>query len=180
MSAVHRLLLAAALGAAPLSAAAQPSEPIPPGRQVRVWLVPRSEPPFTASVLSTSRDSLLLRTRPGTGDSLLLGWREVRRLDWLDGRRSHWQSGAGIGLVVGALVGYAIGNKTGQSDPSFSEIHEFVGLVAGAGGGLATGAVVGAFIKTDRWRRVPLAPHPGGEVAAWPSRALVVGWTIRI
>ena len=112
----------------------------------------------------------------------------VARLEAYAGRRSHWLLGAGIGFVVGAGATYVLLNPPGTNSTALCDQSanqdaigsgECLGLTAlggVVGGGL--GALVGMFIKSDRWTDVPrerlrltVVPQRHGRFAVGASLA---------
>ena len=69
-------------------------------------------------------------------------------------RRSRSREGALIGAVTGAVIG----DSRYERESAFHlrrEIYGAAGGVVGALAGLAAGAVIGSFFKTDVWSEVP-------------------------
>lgn len=103
--------------------------------------------------------------------------KSVSRVEASAGTRSHWLAGAGIGFAVGWTVAYVAlssGGSTSTCDQSANQDAASVGgciaLATLVGGmpGFGLGAVAGLFIRSERWREVPLnrlrvsaGPEPG-------------------
>lgn len=163
------ILAALLMGATSLSA--QTSVPRP-GDRVRITVtcpdrsrvsVPGREGPCrTEGILAgVGADSLELS---GGGTTRRYGLDAVRALEVRDGTRSHWLIGAGGGLVAGTVGMVAILNSGGSTAPCDRSANQdaissgaCLGLYAlGGAGGAGLRALVGSFIRTDRWRAVPL------------------------
>ena len=81
-----------------------------------------------------------------------------------DGSRTHFWAGAGIGALAGTLIGGVIGST---QHPAQEESWGWsltcpspataCGVALGLPGGFLLGGVVGALIKSDRWRPVPVS-----------------------
>ena len=89
----------------------------------------------------------------------------VKRLEVVTGRKSKAGTGALLGLVVGAVTGAYLGNYWGSVDCSGTvgfticvEKGEAAALAAlGFGlGGAGLGAIIGSFVKVDRWDEIPI------------------------
>jgi hypothetical protein len=73
------------------------------------------------------------------------------------GRKRNTLKGAAIGAVVGAALGFAMHvdpQNCGMNSPNACSRGEAIGI--GTLGGAAWGAIIGAFVKSDRWVHVPL------------------------
>ena len=156
----------------PSLAGAQPPR-LAPGQQVRATAREFGLVRAPATIESINGDTLVLRS----GATRLVPLASVERLEVYAGRRSHWLLGGGIGLVVGAGVTYTVlrsGGSTALCNQSQNQDAMNSGeclALAAAGGvvGAGLGALVGAFIKSDRWEdvspdrfRLGLAPRPSG------------------
>lgn len=89
----------------------------------------------------------------------------VSRVEVGTGTKSHWLPGAAIGFAVGwtaAYVALSSGGSTSTCDQSANQdavsVGECVALSALVGGvpGFGLGALVGIFIRSERWQDVPL------------------------
>lgn len=163
-----------------LSVAQQPR--LAPGQQVRATARDFGLVRARATIEAINSDTVVLRS--GTTHRVPLT--SLERLDVHAGRRSHWLLGAGIGFVVGAGATYAVlssGGSTALCNQSANQDAIGTGecLALAAGGGLAgagLGALVGTFIKSDKWEEVPterfrlgLVPRPRGGVTLSASLA---------
>ncbi len=77
-----------------------------------------------------------------------------------DGSRTHFWAGAGIGSLAGALIGGVIGWGQHSADGGWGwslTCNTACGVALGAADGFLLGGVVGALIKSDRWRPVPVS-----------------------
>ena len=117
-----------------------------------------------------------------------LPFRSIAKLEVSAGEGSASGIGAAIGclsgLVIGGAVGYAVGNESCGSGGGLGSIDFCVEKPASAvllalGGGLVgagIGALVGSYIKTERWAYVQLenirvgpAPQTVSGLALWMS-----------
>ena len=79
----------------------------------------------------------------------------IEKLWRVSGEKGHALTGALIGLPAGALAGLAFSALT--CDEAFSELCTFVGLLAGSGLGVITGAIIGSSIKSVSWQKVDVS-----------------------
>jgi hypothetical protein len=93
-----------------------------------------------------------------------LAWQHFTRLFVSVGHTRNSGTGALIGLAIGGVVGAVLGVSHGavlrvdcesNCDPGVADAA--VGGIVLGGAGALLGAVVGAFVRTDRWVRV--IPH---------------------
>jgi len=146
------LLLAAALGALPVPAFAQPSGPPASGARVRFRTDSAGDTWVQGTLLGASRDSLWLR-RQASGDTLVMERAQLRRIQAFAGRTSNAVKGAEVGVAVGAAVGFGLLLEfSSGAHKSTGEVLFATGLVGAAGG--LVGALVGSGIKSDRWTDV--------------------------
>jgi hypothetical protein len=166
-------LLAPILLFMPLQGAlAQERPPAPePGARVRVTF-PCGQSPETAPtarawcraegpLLGLEADVITLGA-PGPTSRYALD--ELGGLEVSEGRRGHARVGAGAGFLAGigaALVVLNSGGSTAPCDRARNQdamsAGECIGWKAAGGiAGAALGALVGALIRTERWRDVPL------------------------
>lgn len=127
------------------------------GTRVRVLTSQRARP-LVGTLVRSTPDSVVV-------DATVIARGSVRRLEVSAGRKSHWLTGAGIGLLVGAGVG-AIAASGSDGCGNIGPLDASCTLaIAGVGGAIGTplGALVGAMVRTDRWRVVPLG-HVGFRV----------------
>lgn len=94
----------------------------------------------------------------------------ITALDVSTGRRRLIGKGALIGAGIGAVM-YAYGMRS-IDDADANEKSAV--LAAALGTGAFYGAAVGAFIKTDRWVAVPIAPAPVSSTAAKGRKVLTL------
>lgn len=172
-------------GSFPHLAAQEPPPVLEAGSRIR--LIYPCEPSVSGSARAPDRDCRSAgRLARLTGDTLVIeagdstsahALESVRRVDISAGTRSHWLAGAAIGFAVGGTVAYVAlssGGSTGTCDRSANQdavsAGECVALatLVGAIPGFGLGALVGTFIRSERWQAVPLdrlrvsaGPEPG-------------------
>jgi hypothetical protein len=149
---------------------ATPIAPPAPGERVR-YSVSDQTHPTAATVVDAGEGWMVVR--PDRGREVRVATDGLTRLEVARGRRSRAAEGAGLGFLTGAAVGGVLGlTACIDAAPSdrfgFSTQNDYcssgnagLGLVVGGvfgAGGAALGALVGAAIKTDHWRRVPTHP----------------------
>jgi hypothetical protein len=122
----------------------------------------RRSPRMTTGQLRTlDGDSLRISTQ-STDTGLVIPTAYVDRLLVVDGRRSRFWTGAGIGLLAGAAIGGVIGSTQEWCLISFGDCDDpatGLGVIIGAPAGFLIGGVVGAVIRSDRWRAVSVNDH---------------------
>jgi hypothetical protein len=154
--------LALALAAGAASARAEEALPVGPGVRVRIAVASsRDRLEGTVQALDQrflsviSDDHQLVQVPRSTITALETGW----------GRRGNARKGLVIGAMVGAGGGLlACAASAGGDDWPFDDEHDSVcndgdwvavpAVAAAVYGGI--GALIGHFIKTDRWMAVPL------------------------
>ena len=137
------------------------------GERVRISKRPKSErygDPIIGSVTDQRMDTLVVLVE-GAGRVIRIPLSSVKRLEVVTGRKSKAGAGALVGLVTGAITGALLGNYWGSVSCSGTygfticlEKGEAAALSA-LGFGLAgagLGALVGSFIKVDRWETIPV------------------------
>ena len=160
------MLYAISLGVPVFSAAQAPGSPegmVQAGSRVRILSPVFGDKTQTATVVSSSPESLVFRLNAGS-EAQTLKTSTITRMDVSTGTRAHKLKGALIGLatgaVLGGIVGYATWQKPTCKDPSggFGCIALDFGrsgdaaFAAGAAGILGTfaGMLIGAR-HTDTW-----------------------------
>jgi hypothetical protein len=86
------------------------------------------------------------------------------RIEVSGGVRSRWKAGAAVGLVVGAAGTYVLLSRGGSTSPCDESANQDAIGAAGCAGltalggvaGAGLGALVGRFVKIERWRDVRL------------------------
>jgi hypothetical protein len=158
------LVLAALSTAQRPDADAQASRP-EPGARIRVAArgVVGARPRQLAGVLvRLAADSLVVDTEPG--GTLALPTTDIEALAVSRGKHGHALAGAGVGFLVGAGVAYAVLSSGGSTSPCDETANQdaigstaCLGLAALGGAAAAgLGAVIGGFVRTERWQDVPL------------------------
>jgi len=146
--------------------------PIAAGSRVRILSPVFGGRTQTATVISSSPESLAFRLNDGSAPQTLTNT-TITRIDVSTGRRGHKLKGALIGLATGALVGGIIGYATWQR-PTCKDPNGGFGCIAidfGRGGDAAfaggAAGILGSFVgfligarETDTWAPVivPQAP----------------------
>ena len=124
---------------------------IPTGTRVRI--VVGSSESFTGNLLRLTSDTLAVAT--GSGGALVqLPTSRLSSIELSEGRDRLGGSvkGAGIGVLAGGLIGgIALRRSEGPG------IAALAGLFAGGILGGGTGAIVGAIVAPERWRRLSLS-----------------------
>jgi hypothetical protein len=124
------------------------------GDRIRVRL--RSDDSFRARFAAASQDTLWYAVDKRPLDERRLPFASIEGLDRRDGSRSHLLVGALLGLVAGAGIGALI--STSEEAGTTQWVATLIYGVAGAGGGLVVGSVVGVCIRSDRWAPVYDSP----------------------
>lgn len=160
----HTAVLLVVLSAVIQGVAAQDPLAIAAGERVRLTLA-SGRPAVVGLLVTQDRDSLHVRPQPDA-PPIALARAGVTSVDVSLGHHGHAGTGALAGLVVGGVAGAALGGSCGG---------DF--LCPGAGGGAlllgatgtAFGAIVGLFVRSERWEpvypkqvEVGLVPVPGG------------------
>jgi hypothetical protein len=172
MRSANLLPVILALASAGDAAAQRPA--VEPGQRVRITAPLVGLQEVTATVFSVGGGALVV-----TGDSTVrVRLEDVTRLEVSRGRKSNCASGLGWGFLAGATTGVVIGLASGSERQG----SLFGGgcwmlcsagakaMVAGAALGTAgavVGLVVGAIVRSEKWKRVPL---DGVRVSIVPRR----------
>jgi len=173
-------LLGVSLAVLPLAplAAQSTAPPVPPGARVRVRV---DSPPPPRTVIGTVRtiDADTLALAPSGGGAVeRVPLTAIDRLEVSRGRgvvASHVLIGALAGAAVGGLLGGA-GSSCGGDQ--WCSLFRGLAVTGGVALGGLVGAGVGALIKGEKWRTVPLEPRasavplPGGRVGVGVSLGL--------
>ena len=97
--------------------------------------------------------------RPDGGGPIKLSLASITRMDVSLGRRRSVIQGLAAGVLAGLLISLAMPvdpNACGPGEENFCSRGEaIIGATLGTG---AIGAVVGTFIKRERWTRITIAP----------------------
>ncbi len=175
---VIALATVALLGAAlPFTLAAQTdsvAQPLFPGTRVRVSSVARLKP-VTGVVLTSTRDSLLVRAEPA-GDTATFAVAQLSRLEVSAGSRTHRLRGAALGFGSGAVLGALVGVATYTKPDCRDFCLDFgPGFDAAAGAVFlgAVGSVAGLLIgsrSSESWVSVAGGSAPAVRVGIGPAR----------
>jgi hypothetical protein len=115
-----------------------------------------------ASIVALSPDSIEFRYERGYGDARL-PLRSIESLLVSDGSRTTGEGarrGAGRGFVTGVVLGGALAAVTlvacGGRECFGAETYGLIAVPLVIGGTTAAGAVIGATVPGEKWRRVDL------------------------
>lgn len=156
-----------------------PCEPEEPAREESTGRACRAE----GSLALMAGDTLVVE---GENSASRHDLNDLSRVQVSSGKKSHWLVGAAIGFVVGTGAAYAAlssGGSTGTCDQSANQdaisTGECIALSALVGGfpGAGVGTVVGLFIRSERWRDVPIA-GPRVGLRAVPGAGVQLELTI--
>jgi hypothetical protein len=161
---------------APVSDTAPVAGAVTPGTRVRITRT--YDGPRTGTLVALGPDTALVRWQPGepVAEVPLV---ETTRFEVAHGHRRQSLRGAGTGLLVGAVSGFVLGAATYTGCEGQTNCLDIVGSAEGAGAiggivlggvGVVLGAVVGAFVRSERWRTVPLARARVGYGVPAPGR----------
>ena len=157
------------------AAGAQSIPPLDRGARVRMesMAIKRRE---TGIVIGTAGDTLVLATNGGR-DTLAVSAGAIDRLELSQGTSSR----SGAGMVYGGLIGLGagvVGLGVLLSGNDCSGCAVLLAVPVGTmivGGGI--GAVVGAFIRGERWEPVPLV---GRRSAVMPGARPAIGLSVSV
>jgi hypothetical protein len=155
-------LIAAMIFAAPVKLGAQENRSIEPRDRVRITLK-RDHSAFVGTIQTVEGNALVIQ-RKALG-LRTVAFRDIAKLEVSRGERTGALKGAAAGFVIFGLAGaiawgavceadFGISTSTSSQEPCTGEAA-LVGLGTGAAGALL-GAVIGSFIRTDRWDETPL------------------------
>lgn len=153
---MHRYpLLLMLLAVMPVCLAAQQGQALTRGTRVRL------ERQFVGTISDLSGDTLVVQGADADGsESRSIAVQHIGRLEVSQGRKSNWLTGGLLGAVAGGVGGLVTGNASCEEDDFIFTLRrgQCIGITAmgfavlGAG----VGALIGAFIKTERWEQVPI------------------------
>jgi hypothetical protein len=159
------VLAAVLLGTTGCASAVQHDGVLRPGQTVRLKTSERGTGWVRGELVSLDAESLRVALE-GRADTVV-ALSQVRRLDVSRGRRSRVGRGALLGTGIGTAAGLIVALIVGPSEHSDHfippEAVQVVVTLLGTVGGAATGAVVGAFSRTERWAEVPRPWAPTGR-----------------
>src|SRR6266545_1340668 len=164
----HATMLLVAVAALAPRVAAQDTLAIEPGERVRLTL--ESRPSAVVGVLVTQdRDSLRVQPR-ADAPPVAFSREDVIGVDASLGRHGHAGTGALVGLLAGGVIGAAEGSSC---EGDFLCPGPGGGALLLGGTGLLFGALIGVFVRTERWDAV--YPQVVGITVVKPPRGLGVG-----
>lgn len=137
------------------------TEGVKEGDRIRVTAPTVESGKIKGTVSSFTSEMLMVSVKDTT---LFIPNISIRKLEISTGQKRNTGKGAIIGAVSGGLilgiVSVATNKPCREGDWCFFEMSDGeafgFGALAGALGGAANGAIIGTFIKTDRWKEVPL------------------------
>ena len=153
---MRKLILVILLSAPLLSLGAQPIG-VHEGQRVRITSMSNKD--VVGVVSHAGTDSVVVFTEP-TGAPLAIATGELRRVDVSRGRSAG--QGAKRGAIWGAAVGAGLGLITAASlwdnspDANNQPLQAVTAVTVSY---LWVGAIIGAFVKAERWDRVPVEAH---------------------
>ena len=186
------LILVALLALLPLQRARGQDASVEAGTRVRVQTVDAGayagsarslDRRFVGHLEGTSGDSLWVRVGSAAGPLVSIDRADIHELEISDGRRRNpgkgalW--GAGVGLGMGLLAAATLDDCTVGTSRFWFDLcdgEEDVLILGSIVAGAAWGALVGFFIKTERWVSVPpatLTLEPG-------RRGVSLGFRVRL
>ena len=156
------ILTAAAYLVPLLGLSAQQTTTLHPGQRVRVSST--SSKDITGVVSQARADSIVVFTEP-TGATLAFATPDLRRVEVSRGRSAlegakkgaMWGGGVGGGLAL-LVVAIAASDRNTYNNYEYSAGEFAANMV---GGGLTWGAIIGAFVKAERWDHVAFQPRIG-------------------
>jgi len=136
------------------------AEPVPVarGERIRVTYLMETRPAIVTGLCEGSTAESLWVAGGATGGRAL-EWRAIRGLERHAGRYGHAGTGSliglGVGLGAGIITGAVMARESQFFDGTTSAVLVGSGITAA---GAVLGTLVGALVRSDRWREVPLAP----------------------
>jgi hypothetical protein len=155
------------------------------GARARLMIPEYGEARQVGTVIAVRGDSIVFR-RDAAGDTLIVGFTHVAKLDLSRGRHPRPISGLAIGFVSGAAAGAIVfAASTPKAIPCNGQTlfcgrffgagaYAAFGAVTGGLGGALLGTVIGAVVHTERWRTVSinrLLHDPQAGIALIPSQS---------
>lgn len=108
----------------------------------------------TGRLRALEGDTLRIHAQSSSGE-LAIPTASITQLWVVNGRKGNFWAGAGIGFLGGALIGGLVG-ATQEWCALDCGPATGLGMLFGAPAGLVLGGIVGATIRSDRWRAVPV------------------------
>jgi hypothetical protein len=124
----------------------------------RVKVFPSGAKPVTGEVAKLAYDTMVILPEAGAKAVTFLR-QDFRRIEMVQGGKSNWAKGGLIGFGAGAVAGSVFWLSVREEDDSDVDTVLLAGALGGIGGA-ALGALIGAFIKSDRWvdAQMPVPP----------------------
>lgn len=166
------LICLEALAAIPVAAT---EAALAPGTRIRLLVPPALSKPTPGTLLDLSGDSLAFRPDGTSEARLQLPRSAVASFELSRGKKGNAGKGAKIGLAVGVAIGLAVALSTDAVDLGFAEARP-AGMIPLFGlGWLLDGALVGALIRTEKWKSVdPATLQPRAGALGVPEDRLAL------
>ena len=135
-----------------------PGLPLTVGSRVRVHAAASAEP-ITGLVVAVDDQMLTLLPAGSEGAPAKIPRSLISAAEMSLGRRGHALQGLAVGALVGVGIGFAWPvDPVLCKDPNSGDLcSRGQALVGGIGAGAGMGALIGHFVKTDRWARVAVS-----------------------
>ena len=140
--------------------------PLEPGDTIRVYAPSEYQERVVGSIWSMEHDAILVKNE--TNITWRIAYPAITRLEVAAGQKSNWLIGGVVGVLLGGALGgtgtylvcqsldLGFGTPTSGEREAACRSGAVKGLIAGGVGGAIIGMGIGALIKTDRWKEVPL------------------------
>ena len=176
----HFLIIALAFASSAVAGRVLAQQYVSAGARVRVVDTGTHASLLKGTFVRVAADSVFVTASDSTAFMMLGG---PHQLQVSGGRHGHPFKGMGIGFVAGAGLGAIIGSAT-YSDSDCADaffcnkkINTGVDAIGGALLGLLVGGIVGASVKTEKWRSID---HRTVRVAVVPSRSRTLQLAVAI
>jgi hypothetical protein len=155
------IALSLAAHAAPASALLLPES----GTRIRITTRDSKYLPVTGPLVSVDGDTLTMHDGDLTGVLVKVDTQQITRYEVSRGRHGNSTIGGIVGLVIGAVIGVVSGADVANrpQDTYGSDafvMTAFAPIALGCAGGVlgaVAGVGIGAAIRTERWRVMPVA-----------------------
>ena len=142
------------------------------GDRVRVTARSVDNKPMIGRVVYGDPLQLTIALDDSAATNRAIAWESLDALERSEGQGSHWRRGAAYGGALGfTTTSVVVGINDSGGDFGGASLAM---IVAGAIGGAALGAGVGALIHTEKWTSLPLDSRVGLLLGA-PSTPFAIG-----